>query len=616
MEIGKERVDIGYVLAVISSKLIRIGMVCLAVGALVAMYTLVQQNQYRSTAALVIREPELSFAGEGAPLSTEMLQALIESTEMKSFVYHQLRGDHTLDPDMSFEDFQKMVYTTTDRRQGVNPDLLPMIRLTAQSESPERAARIANVWADAVTTKTRQMYASGVDELREFIRGISQQAETALSKIEDSYTSTLLATHMAVRKAVLAQDLMRYEEQYGGYLALAAEAQETEDLLEEVEQRIARQEVDGVWIGESEVQDLGPQTGLTTTGMESVRIRSGLSADFAPEGQLIRIIKALRHNEEDLAEFESRSELQYRQMLLRTREQQLAQIAKETINTQNQLVQSKARVAKLQEKLSGISEKIVLRKALSNDVLAEMALHENPKLAGSEELPFIRDEVSNPVYEALKQEVVMLSAEIEGLKSQVEYYQKGQELLRQEVSELAQDISRYESRKETLRSVIAKDKKMLVFFAGQYNKARQLRESLAKQIQETRAKMFARRAELERLESEIDRLQSQTLLADDRLNALRRNVQSRRQVRTSLASKAEEVTLLGVTAQEASRSGATVLYYAQPDFEKVAPHRIKVTFLCVIFTFAFLVLLAAAGGVLVEGKRIQSNRDVLDSSGV
>ncbi|NQU43603.1 hypothetical protein HQ520_09975 [bacterium] len=557
----------------------RLGVICVIVGVLVALYALTLENQYQATAAVIIREPELPITGEAAPLTTEMLQALLDSTEVKSTVFEKLRQENALDSETSFRGFQKMLSTSVERRRGPNPELLPMIRLTAQSKTPERSARIANVWADTVTSKTREMYASGVEDVSAFIGAISSKAETDLAKSEDAYTSILLTANLEVNKATLAQDRSNYGKLYSEYLVLTGDAEEKGNLLEDIRKRLEEREIDGMWVGEIGNDELSSRTDLTTSVLER---------------PVVLVSIALRRNEEELAKFERESQIQYLQMLLRTREQQLEQIAKEIIDKQNQLVRSETKVAKLQIYLANIPQKIELFKAVSNDVLGEMAVQGDARVSDPDKLPRIRDEVSNPVYEAVKQEEVMLASEVEGLKSQVEYYQERQEYLRQEVSDLASSISRLESRKENLQSIIQKDKKMLVFFEEEYNESRQMRETLAKELNETRARMAARQTELGRLEKEMDGLEERILLAEDRLNAHKREVENRMRVRESLAAKAEEVTLLGITARQASRSGQTILYGAKPNPQKVAPTRTKMVLgamaLCFVFLCVWVVL--------------------------
>jgi len=77
-------------------------------------------------------------------------------------------------------------------------------------------------------------------------------------------------------------------------------------------------------------------------------------------------------------------------------------------------------------------------------------------------------------------------------------------------------------------------------------------------------------------------------LSDSKLqiDQLTREVEKTKNVRMGIASKAETVALLQVTAESASRTGTAILYNAQADPDKVGPDRSK------------LVLGALAAGLL------------------
>jgi len=162
----------------------RILLFTLLVGVITAIVTLFHSNIYTSTAALIIKQPEVAVTGEIPPLNVETLRMLVESTKVKRDLYEELTSGKTLPGKLPFRDFQRMLRTSVRRERNRDKTILPMVQLIANSPRPRLSSEIANHWARIVLKKTRAIYLSGVDELDQFTSRLFQQADKTLLENE------------------------------------------------------------------------------------------------------------------------------------------------------------------------------------------------------------------------------------------------------------------------------------------------------------------------------------------------------------------------------------------------------------------------------------------------
>ena len=581
-------------LKVLYENIIKIIIISFVIGVLVAGYSLTMKNTYGSSAAIIIKAPEIPVAGEMPPLRVETLKLLVESPTIKMELFDDLITSGILKENANFSDFNESLRTWTGVEQGRDKVLLPIVKLIVSNIDQERAKDVANHWSSIVLKKTSNLYNSGVDVETNFTQEVFQKAQERLAESEDTYTTELLKTNLAVEKALLKANETAHASIFGEYLTLSAEAKTLAAQLTELTARLKEQEIDnvegeeayaGVWVGE-----------IYDRGYRANRSEQSESVEIAPEfAKLVetievttttkRIKNTIQHmiqNERHLATFEKQSNLQYKKILLTTKEEELSLVGEDIAKTQNLLAKSDTQTTHLAIQLGKLKPTIPLN------------------------ITFMKTraigwEIANPVYQSTQERVINLTSDIEGLKSRIAYFANQQETYQNEVSELASEIATEEAMRESLQKAIDKDKAMLAFMEEEYNKLRQGSETMRLQHLDTLAQAEAKNNEVASLAGAIEGLEKTIFVNDDKLAKLKREVDSLTKVHNTLAAKAEEVDLLSVTQKGISRSGAILLYEARANPDKVGPHRKKIVLI------AMLIAMIASSLFFIASHLIRDN---------
>jgi len=565
---------------------VRIIILTLAIGILTGIISLFFANTYSSTAALLIKQPELPVEGESPPPSVETLRTMVEADSTKQELFSSLTREGSLPEEMDFRDFRRKLSTDILRQRDREKTPLPMLQLTAITSDSELSSRIANRWVKIVLEKTRDTHSGGMNELGQFISNLFSQANQALNAAEEAYTKGLLDSDLEgqkLRLTLLRESRMR---SLSTYLKLSEEISRKESLSNELQRQLEGGELDGIWLGE-----IYARTEI-----------SGEELSNPPQSEggkyLQRLNANLRKNEKEMAEFEEKSNLQFKEMQLKNKGKQLEQISSQIVTTQNRLALLSSQFAELKKNLEGILPKTVLKKTITDEAAW------NAFLSGSfpdDNLPVMAMEESNPIYVELSTDLLKKSAEIQGLRGQVSYYGEKQEALREEVSRLVNNISSLKSTHASYVEAITRDQKMFVYLAEQYNKTRQERANLSTQVLELKASHNSLETELEYINNQIKELETIIFSWEDKLSALERTVESQQQIRDSLAARAGEISMLNVSLQDVSRSGIAIFYNAEANPIKVGPQRGR------IVIAAMLATLLISSGVIAFLRLVQDS---------
>ena len=531
--------------------------VTVVVGFITAVITLILPETYESSASLILREPKVPITGEASPLEIEMLQSLTDSTKIKMDVFNQMQHLGVL-RDVPYRSFEKTLRTAVDKKIGRDLALLPMIRLSVRARKPELAAKIANAWVNEVTSASATIYSGDIESVTTFTKGMYDKVNSDLLASEEAYTLHLLQSSPTLAENRLTAQHAAYSDIFSECVRLDNDIATSTALLTETVARLNRQELNGVWVGNvyadslrnNRPQDI-PKNTTTTL-------------------QIVQLLREIDQNQKKLDDYEQASEVQYNEMLLKNKDKQLEQITQEIVKSEDQLAKSETQYKALQGELHEIPQKLTLNKAITDDALWQAYL--NGKLSANAFKP-LKSEESNPVYESIKPGVVQLSGEIQGQKSRVKYFAGKTETLRDEVSKLAKNLSHLTSVKTDLKDSIDKDHDIFIFFRAEYNKTREQRKSLDWNITMGKQQLEAMKAKASRLQEDIQKAEETYFKNNDALTRLARDVENRKGVRTSLAQKAEEMTLLSISAKQESRSGVAVLYPAEANPVRVSPKR-------------------------------------------
>ncbi len=566
---------------------IRLLIATLAVGVLAAAVTLLISNKYSASAAISVQQPEMTITGEIPPLSVESLRSLIESTRVKWDLFQELNTSGNLVKGVSFPRFQEMLSTSVERDSSREKNLLPMVKLTATTTSPDLSMEIANHWAQVVLKKTREIYQSNVDELNTFTANIYEKVNKSLLESENRYTEMMLKSNLTVNQMLLEHNKALYSQLSQEVLQLQDEVAVKKVLLENLKDSVSSQEIDGIWVGE--VYD---------------REYSGTPEYVLPVStplidRIARTIRSLKENQQALAAFEESSRLDYKNMMVKIKKKQIDDISQEVLLARSQLFSAEPTYNKLQEELAGLKPMIVLTKAIGDDAIWNKYLQGDLPESGS--LPGMKSQESNTVFLETQKEMITLAGEISGLKNKIGEGKQELETLRKEVSDLMMDIAPLEIKRGALQRSVKKDQDLLAYYENTYNADRQGYEAAEKDLEKMEIRLAAEKTKLDAVGQELVGLEKSVYVGRDEIARQKRDVENLAQVRSSLAAKAEEVALLRVSIENVSRSGTVLLYKAQADPVKVGPRRTRIVLIAMLMAFALACLLVVLNTLVKEG---------------
>ncbi|MDP8215655.1 MAG: Wzz/FepE/Etk N-terminal domain-containing protein [Candidatus Euphemobacter frigidus] len=574
------------ILKVLYKHKIKLLLVTLAVGVIVAVINLLSSNIYSSTAAISVQPPGVPLTGEVPPLNVETLRSLVESTRVKWELFQELKERGVLDEKMTFLRFQKILSSSVEQDKTRERKLLPMVKLTATTRDPELSMVIANQWAEVVLKKTKAIYQSGVDELGTFTSNIYEKVSKSLLESEGRYTKKLLESNLSVNKMLLEHNEELFSQLSAEVLQLEEEVATKTALINKLGESLAAQEVDGIWVGEIYARKYS----------EDKKYVLPLSNPL-PE-RICRTIRALDKNEETLARFDESSRINYKSQMLKIKKTQIEDISGEIMQARTSLFSIEPTYNKLKEELAEIKPKIILSKAMGDDIFWTSYIQGN--LPNSDKAPSLKTESSNPVYQAASQELIKLSAEVYGLKSKFSEGKKELEELRKEVSSLTLELVPLKSRRVVLYAAVKKERSLLAYYETSYNTGRQEYEVGEKELIEADVKLAAKKSKLDLVGKEISALEKSVFTSENEIEGQKRDVENLTKVRAELAGKAEEVALLRVTMENVSRSGTVLLYKAQADPAKVGPRRTRTVLISMLTAFLLVSLLLVLNAVVRE----------------
>ena len=581
-EQNEKEISILDIIKTVQSNIFKIVGFSVIIGVLTAGLSLQIENIYESTAALIIRKPEIPITGEPSPLDISMVQSLAESHEIKKQVYDQLNVKKMIE-DVNYNDFQKWFKTSVQKEISRDLSLQPMIRLTAETTDPLLSKDVVNAWSDFVTSQTKATYLKGVNDLENFTSQIYKKNNENLIATENKLTSAILEAELNVKMFELENLNVLYTNILEDYSELESVIQTTDTLIQETERFLKDIEIDGIWIGEfyRNFKELGDSVS------NSKEIKPTTNTAL-----IISTIDNLLRNEMELSDFEESSQLQYLEFQLINKEKQLQTVSAGITQTDNDLVNREAIYESYVKDLQKLDPKIKLKQGISSELSYEgMAKEFVEKF---KDLPILEQEVLNTNFQNIQSQMLKSGGEISGLKKRLDYFIEEQAKLKIEVSVLAKDISLKTNQRNSLLNAVTRETNTLKFLERKYNIKKEEFESLKEEFNTGNAILSALKKQVGDIGKRIIEIEGHILKHQNIVTALERDVENYSNVRESLASKAEEVTLLKITAQQASRSGLDILYKAEINPEKVAPSRSKIvigaTFIVFLLLCGFFVL--------------------------
>lgn len=585
--------------------------VTLLAGISAAGISLTKADIYESSAALIIREPQSAIdrdpedpvpAQDTSVISVETLQLLTESTETMWILFESLWNQKslemwkgtTLDKEVAFRGFQGSLYTEVrrqqSRRSGTSVELLPILVLRARASNPEDAQTIANEWARIVEAKSKEIYTQGVTALDDFIGDMYKESNDSLVRLEDELAQRTLEANVALKTAQRETLSTKTSELEGLVLDLDIEIAVNAIAISEGKRRILEQEYDGEWIGT----------------VAEAALTQGAAYPFAEDQLSERAKRVLALVKQKVAQMASLRAYRLEKNLMGKEakflhyQTDIARILAEKSKAEDELPSVEESLVALQKELDSLPETMVLDKAITDDALWDAAVN-NPD-AKISALGSLKTEVVNPVFQSTKGMIIETTSRIETLRSSVGQLTKSaesvttqMEALESEIAEIKQEVTRRESAlkdTDTTLTLLRED------YLGEIKHVEEFEASNLRKLEEKKT----REERLAAFESDARKLESELALSKLDLDKLSREVEKTKNVRGAIASKAETAALMQVTAENASRTGTTLLYSAQADPQSLAMGGSKIVFATILTAF-LLSCVAVAGLEVVRPKQ-------------
>jgi capsular polysaccharide biosynthesis protein len=575
--------------------------ITLVAGLVTAGYTLMMPNVYESSAALIIREPqsaidedsEKASSDDSPNLSVETLQILANSTDILWLFFERLWDEQPLErwkkksraKMEEFNIFQVSLSTELKKQQsrtGSSNLLLPILTLKARAHSPGEAQTVANMWATVLEEKSRNIYTTAVEAHEKFIGTMYEQSIAAVAQYETLLSEKTLEAAFDLKRLRIDSVKERSVGLEESIFDLGIDLAVNEIAILKGSRRITEQQHDGEWIGSIaegaahradgypfDLEGLTPQARKTVHAVERKLKQAESLRGYRRQQNLLGMQKGLEHYELDLT-----------------------RILTEKAGVDDALPSAQAAMAALSEKMERTPEKITLDKAITNDALWNAYV--NKALPNDGKLPVLKSEVVNPLYLLTGEKVVELIASIETLKGSSAQLAKSEEAVSQSIATLEsemdivqREIDRQEQELGATMSVLAV---LREDYLAEIVHVEKLIVGNVRKTEELETKTELRRS----IANDVDKLEDDVAGFELEINILTRGVGKRQGVEATLASKAEEVALLKVSAENASRTGTSILYNAQANPQKIAPGRSKIVLasmavafaLCGVFLFA------------------------------
>jgi len=563
-----------------------IGGATLLVGVIAAAVVLRMENSYSASASLIMRTPSPDVTTQNPMIADiEALYLIANSMEVQSVAYQKLIELGALDSQMPFEAFVKHLRSELGLRRDQRATPLPVLILSAHAGAPDRAALMANCWADVLIQRVRDIYTDGIRKDRDFAETVYRTATNAYDDFQDAYTSQTLAPEYTFTRALQKQQHARATGLYEKTIKLREDIATAAARMRVVRTRLADERTpEGNWIGDAfYLAYRDGQTVATDSHTTATR-------------QLARLMQQTVQKEKELAAVEYDSVVAGMPLELAAALARLEENLAEFAVVEGDFEVLKRKAAAFAEAVEKTPAQVVLRKAITDD--AAWMAHIEGKLKSPDALPLLRTEEMNPVHYSLKEAQALNDVEMQGMEKKREHMIREQAQLKERIETFQNRISRADREIEILKAAVAA-------LAQQVAKARSEFHALEQERAALEREMRVKQADLESFETELAlvlpfaRSLGERLVAEDRqMRALKRDMDGMQAVSTAHELSANRLTLRLRAADKDAYSLIDFLFRAEGDPRRVAPNRKKSVLAAMALAFIALSALVVVAEML------------------
>ncbi|MEA3366180.1 MAG: hypothetical protein U9Q79_11130, partial [Candidatus Hydrogenedentes bacterium] len=466
--------------------------------------------------------------------------------------------------------------------------ILPILILTARAGTPQEAQVMANEWAELLAAKSSEVYAEGIKTLDEFVGNMSDQSKETIEQYENELVAKQLEAGLARQEARLEMLLEQFKTVETDILSIGVEIAVNEAAIREGRRRIEEQMYEGQWIGDV-VQELAAGGSPYPFDIEVLTPRAR---------EVVRWAERKVRQAESLRNFRSTSNLLEKQKQLEHCELDIARILSEKAEATDELPAARATLEALVEQIATIPETITLDKAITDDALWNAYI--SGELPAEAVLNPLKTEVENPVHVSTQRSIIDAKTNIEMLTSSITQLAQSAETTNELLGELEREIDAIQREIDWREAQIESTDKVLTALREDFDDEAINIETLAVENARRQEELEVKQELREELSNRAKELDEEILTATQEIDTLEREIENALSIQSQLASKAEEVALLEIASEQASRTGTVILYHAEINPVKVAPARSKTVVMGMVVTFGLLAFLLIGAKMVRE----------------
>ncbi len=529
-------------------------------------------KSYRAEAVLLINpSPYKSSSLEQPPLDVDIYEkmlrapALVEEVKRKAGL-----GDITVEKLRN-----QMNVALTRRPSQRETTYAPMLLLQVEDRSPELCERIANLWADLATSASWRVKSAVLEAVNERIRKQFADTTRTLAVKEDALKVFDTTAQLIERKAELEMIRMQLASEQDNLESLRLQHAAAQTRVEDLKRKYASFFVNGVW--------LGTLNGSGTTG-PAVSIPLDTTEPLPRQFLLAR---------NDLAaKTQAYTDYKTRQKVDVTRRQydilinKIIRFEQDIEEMKLSLATYKAKLADLETTSKSVPERLVVRKAITDDALwaAKAASPESLDRLAKQSLAA---EEINPLWLSLHGRIQYFKPEIASLEARIQAYENLLRQLREEQDQLDEVVVKQTQTAQNLSTEVqmARDR---------YDALFQIFLGISQDIMRQESEVSRLREEIANSQKQVDRLTSAalaltayTVAKDLERERLQRDLLSVKNIYATLATRYEEAR---VTELEVSGDLYLAFRAVRPE-SKIKPKRtliVGVAWVCALALFGLL----------------------------
>jgi uncharacterized protein involved in exopolysaccharide biosynthesis len=512
-----------YITVLFDRKWLILGIIIICLAASIIYSYILTDSVYQAQSTLLILPPQYTTSIEVGTLPIDTYRDLALSDDIKQQIISDLELETAngepytvgrLTGKMNIE--IRGDYSSGEGREAQ----APLLVLTVKGSNPERISKIANSWADKFIDASKEIRQGEVEEITTVINEQFKSTSGQLDEAKEELKKYRQEARLELFKDELETKENHLSQQTDKLMTLRTDLEEKKANLNQLQEEINRQESGSQWLGDL----TNPKT---SDNKEVTDLFTARDNYLTAQEELLSY---RRNNKIDLLEQEIKIE-----------ETNLEEVRSTLASLKNELEEKQAERDKIANLLTEEPQNWELDKSLTEDAFWQEIL--NPAQIEALKNLTLSNEVINPIYQQLKQQLTDRRLAIESLPAQITYYESS-------IEDKEADIKDMKDTLEQREQEVSRLEEDLAHYKAIYKEHASLYESLKSDFLQTKAEIQSLEAEVafyernrRELSQEIKDLQDEVWTHANRIERLKQNVADLQRTYDMLAERREEARI-------------------------------------------------------------------------